>query len=81
VGEKGHNQTLGKSGKRHPNGFPYPDGEWESPAGAALEPPRCQKIDHSRHNQRTGHALSVDTATEHVEEWGADRSFSDIEDD
>ena len=110
MGEKGYNQTLGKSGKRYPKGFPYPDSKCESPAGAALEPPRCQtidysrhsrrightlvnpagaavtpfrhrKIDYSHHNRRTGHALSVDAATEYVEEWGADRSFSDIEDD
>ena len=33
--EKGHNQTLGKSGKRDPKEFPYTVGECESPASAA----------------------------------------------
>jgi hypothetical protein len=57
VGEKGHIQTLGKSGKRHPREFPYPVGECESPAGAASEPPRCRRIDRKSHSRRTGHAL------------------------
>jgi hypothetical protein len=57
VGEKDYNQTLGKSGKRHPKGFPYPVSKCESPAGAALEPPRYQRIDRKSHSQRTGHTL------------------------
>ena len=52
-----------------------------NPAGAAVTPFRYRKVDYSRHNRRIGHALSVDAVTEYVEEWGADRSFSDIEDD
>jgi hypothetical protein len=57
VGEKGHNETLGKSGKRYLKEFPYPVGECESPAGAAAEPPRCRKIDRSPRSRRTAHAL------------------------
>ena len=55
MGEKGHNQTLGKSGKT--KGFLYPDGEHGDPAGAAVVPFRCRKLDHSRRSRRTGRAL------------------------
>jgi hypothetical protein len=57
VGEKGHNQTLGKSGKEYPKGSPYPVGECDSTAGAAPEPPDYRRIDRSRHSRRTGRAL------------------------
>jgi hypothetical protein len=52
VGEKGHNQTLGKSGKRHPKGFPYPVSEYGGPAGAAVAPLHCRKLDHSHYSRR-----------------------------
>jgi hypothetical protein len=47
VEKKGCVKTLGKSGKRHPTGFPCYVGEYESPAGAAVTPLRCRRIDHS----------------------------------
>ena len=47
---KGHNQTLGKSGKRYPKGFPYPVSACGSPAGATLEPLRRRRIDYREHN-------------------------------
>jgi hypothetical protein len=40
VGEKGHNQTWERAGKRLPKGSPYPVSECESPAGAVAAPLR-----------------------------------------
>jgi len=55
VVEKGHNQRLGKSGKRHPKEFGEPVGEPGSLAGAAAEPRRCRRIDRRFHSRRTEH--------------------------
>ena len=60
--EKGHNQTLGKSGKRHPKGFPYPVGEYGSPAGAVVAPLRCRKLDHSPNSRRRALVSSTGAA-------------------
>jgi hypothetical protein len=57
VGEKGHNQTLGKRGKRYPKASLYPVGEWERPACAVAAPVRYQKIDHNHHSRRMGCVL------------------------
>ena len=56
VREKGHNQRLGKSGKRYLKGYPDPADECESSAGAAPEPHRCRRIDRKSHTRKTEHA-------------------------
>lgn len=57
VGGKGHNQTLGKTGKIYPKASPYSVDELESPAGAVAAPLRHRKIDYSHYSQRLGRVL------------------------